>query len=150
MLAPPKWVGIRPNGAFLRCPYPVAPSALFRAHRACPHCGQMWVQFIPLLPFALQSTLLGRPCPGHLSDIWLPNLDRLGAGNLPRGWANLPSLLVSPPVLPFGFQGRNNSLSHLPTKVPTPHFTPLEVYGCHPTRERGAKAPTGADRGFTI
>ena len=62
MLAPPKRVGFHPIGAFLRCPYPVAPSALFRAHRACPHCGQMWVQFIPLLPFALKSAPLDCPC----------------------------------------------------------------------------------------
>ena len=49
--------GHSPQPGVSALPSPGASIALFHAHHAYPHCGQMWLKFIPLLPFALESAL---------------------------------------------------------------------------------------------
>ena len=55
--AAPRRGGLPPQRGVSALPSPTAPTTLFRLHRACPHCGQMLVRFILLLPFALKSAL---------------------------------------------------------------------------------------------
>ena len=38
------------------------PGASLGPQSDCPHCGQMWLKFIPLLSFALKSAPLDCPC----------------------------------------------------------------------------------------
>ena len=59
--------GLPPQRGVSASPSLTVPTTLFRIHCICPHCGQTWTQFIPLLPFALKSGLLGCPCRGFFA-----------------------------------------------------------------------------------
>ena len=68
------------------------PTTLFRIHCICPHCGQTWTQFIPLLPFALKSTPLGCPGPTIYRNLMRQNRALLGPENAVGRLGALPSL----------------------------------------------------------
>ena len=82
------------------------PGASLGPQSDCPHCGHMWLKFIPLLPFALQSTPLGCPYLGHFAE---HNRLRKSAEQRAKapcgGRVNRPSLPASMSALPPQISG---------------------------------------------
>ena len=93
---------------------------------------------------ARKSNALLCPCPEHFTEA---KSGTVRAKNAPGGRVHLPSL---PAFLHFCFWGENRSPPQLPTKGPTPRFTPSEVYGCHLPCRRATQALTKADTWFCV
>lgn len=142
MLAPPKRVGFRPNGAFLRCPHLLL-TTLFRAHRFCPHCGQKRTQFIP----HENRT----PCFALALGI-LPKQNRVPSGQKMRREVGYTCPASRRFCLRrrFRFWGENRSPSQSPTKGPTPRFSSRRCTDA--TRPAGGphKPSQGLTRGSTF
>lgn len=144
MLALPKRVGIRPIGAFLRCPQPSLHCTFLLTSRL-PALRADVIEIYPAFSF-------NRPCglhgagSGHRTQP--ARSGSAGVEGLQGGWVNLPSLPASSSVLPLKFQRWKRSPRQRRTKTPTPRFSFLEVYGCHPHYRRGAQALTRSNAGL--
>ena len=140
MLAPPKWVGIRPNGASLRCPHQILPLYLFAQNVPVRTAGKCVGEFIPLffrtLCAALALGMLPRPVEVK------PGADR--SGKHTENLADFPNLTMSSSALRSTLQRSKSLLAIMAHTGPNIAFHAFGGVRMPPSPLNGYKPPHNA------